>query len=123
MDLEQLIKLCMSYPEVEETTPFGPDTLVYKVCGKMFALTDPNEFPVKVNLKCDPDRALELRDEYDAIQPGYHMNKMHWNTVTLDGSVPNKLLIELVDHSLRLVVQNLKKADREKILRLDSDHK
>ncbi len=115
MNLEQLIKQCMAYPEVEETTPFGPDVLVYKVCGKMFALTDPDQFPTKVNLKCDPDRALELRDQYDAVQPGYHMNKKHWNTVTLDDSVPSKLITEMVDQSLRLVVQSLKKGDRERI--------
>jgi predicted DNA-binding protein (MmcQ/YjbR family) len=105
----------MSYPEVEETTPFGPDILVYKVCGKMFALTSPDSFPTKVNLKCDPDHALELRDDYDAVKPGYHMNKKHWNTVTLDGSIPSKLISEMVDESLRLVVQSLKKADRERI--------
>ncbi len=105
----------MSYPEAEETTPFGPDALVYKVCGKMFALTDPGKFPTKVNLKCDPDRALDLRDEYDAVQPGYHMNKKHWNTVTLDDSVPSKLVSEMVDQSLRLVVQGLKKSDRERM--------
>jgi predicted DNA-binding protein (MmcQ/YjbR family) len=116
MNLEQLIKQCMAYPKVEETTPFGPDTLVYKVCGKMFALTSPDTFPPRVNLKCDPERALELRDEYDAIKPGYHMNKKHWNTVTLDGSVPSKLVEEMVDQSLKLVVQSLKKADRERIL-------
>ncbi|MGJ8657174.1 MAG: MmcQ/YjbR family DNA-binding protein [Akkermansiaceae bacterium] len=115
MDLDQLIQQCMSYPEVEETSPFGPDTLVYKVCGKMFALTSPDSFPTAVNLKCDPDRALELRDEYDAVKPGYHMNKKHWNTVTLDGSVPSKLIEEMIVESLRLVVQSLKKADRERI--------
>ncbi len=106
----------MGYPEVEETTPFGPDVLVFKVCGKMFALTSPDQFPTKVNLKCDPNRALELRDEYDAVQPGYHMNKKHWNTVTLDNSVPSRLISEMVDQSIRLVVQRLKKADRERLL-------
>ena len=115
MNLELLIKQCMSYPEVEQTIPFGPDVLVYKVCGKMFALTSPDSFPTTVNLKCDPDRALELRDEYDAIQPGYHMNKKHWNTVTLDGSVPDELEREMVEQSLRLVMKSLKKADRERI--------
>ncbi len=115
MNLEQLINQCMAYPEVEETTPFGPDALVYKVCGKMFALTSPESFPTTVNLKCAPDRALELRDEYEAVQPGYHMNKKHWNTVTLDGSIPSKLVTELVDHSFSLVVQSLKKVDRDRI--------
>ncbi len=70
MDLGEMIECCMSLPEVEETTPFGPDALVYKVAGKMFAVTDPQRVPVSMNLKCDPDRALDLRDQYDAIQPG-----------------------------------------------------
>lgn len=115
MNLEDVIKQCISYPEVEETTPFGPDVLVYKVCRKMFALTNPSEFPARVNLKCDPDRALELRDEYEAVQPGYHMNKKHWNTVMLNESIPSELISELLDHSLRLVIKSLKKADRERI--------
>ena len=91
MKLESIIKQCISYPEVIEVSPFGPDVLVYKVCGKMFALTNPSEFPSRVNLKCDPDRALGLRCQYEAIIPGYHMNKKHWNTVILDGSVPSDI--------------------------------
>ena len=95
--------------------PFGPDALVYKVMGKMFALTDPNEFPPFVNLKCDPDRALELRDEHEAVRPGYHMSKKHWNSVYLDDGLPSELVRELIDHSYDLVVKGLKKADREKL--------
>jgi predicted DNA-binding protein (MmcQ/YjbR family) len=105
MDLPDLIAHCLSKPGAEETTPFGPDTLVYKVGGKIFALTSPDEFPPRVNLKCDPERALELRDRYESILPGYHMNKRHWNTVVLDGSVPSELVRELVDHSYQLVVK------------------
>jgi len=115
MDLEELIKLCMGMREVEEASPFGPDTLVYKVCGKMFALTSPDGFPTRVNLKCDPDRAEELRGEYDAVIPGYHMNKRHWNTVILDGSLGDELERELVAHSYALVVGSLRKADRERL--------
>lgn len=103
MDLPDLIAHCLSKPGAEETTPFGPDYLVYKVGGKIFALTSPDEFPPRVNLKCDPERALELRDRYESILPGYHMNKRHWNTVVLDGSVPSELVRELVDHSYQLV--------------------
>ena len=118
MNLEQVILQCMQYPEVEETTPFTPDILVYKVCGKMFAATNPNDFPPRVNLKCDPEWAEELRSEHEAVQPGYHMNKKHWNTITLDDSLSDELIAQLVNHSFRLVVQSLKKADRERLSNL-----
>jgi len=105
MDLPDLISHCLSKPGAEESTPFGPDTLVYKVDGKIFAITSPDDFPPRVNLKCDPERAIELRDRYESILPGYHMNKRHWNTVVLDGSVPSELVRELVDHSYQLVAK------------------
>ncbi|MBK1790068.1 MmcQ/YjbR family DNA-binding protein [Persicirhabdus sediminis] len=114
-DLPDVIAYCLSLAEVEETTPFGVDVLVYKVCGKMFALSAVDDVPSRVNLKCEPGRAVELRDQYEAILPGYHMNKKHWNTVLLDGSVPADLLRELIDHSYQLVVAGLKKADRERL--------
>lgn len=113
-----MIDCCMALPEVEETTPFGPEVLVYKIAGKMFAATDPERLPVGINLKCDPDRALDLRDEYYAIQPGWHMNKKHWNTVALDGTLADELLMELVRHSYELVVHGLKKSERERVLAL-----
>jgi len=103
MDLPDVIEHCLKLPGSEETTPFGPEALVYKVGGKVFAITVPEKFPPSVNLKCDPDRSLELRDQYEAIIPGFHMNKKHWNTVVLDGSVPSKLIRELIDHSYALV--------------------
>ena len=115
MDLLDLIETCMSLKAVEETTPFGPDTLVYKVVGKMFALTSPDEVPSRVNLKCDPERALELRDEYESIIPGFHMNKQHWNTVILDGTVPDELLEELIEHSYTLVVKGMTKKQRAEL--------
>lgn len=108
----------MALKGVEETTPFGPDALVYKVCGKMFALTSPDGFPPRVNLKCDPDRAVELRDEYEAIIPGYHMNKRHWNTVVLDGSVSDSLLRELIKDSYDLVVGGMTKKQRDELDRM-----
>ena len=111
-----MIKLCLSFPETEETTPFGPEVLVYKVAGKMFAATNPDSVPSEVNLKCDPDRALELRDLYAAVKPGWHMNKKHWNTVVLDDSLSEELLSELVLDSYKLVVKGMKKADRERVL-------
>lgn len=115
MTVADVIDYCMAKKGVEETTPFGPDALVYKVMGKMFALTDPDEYPPFANLKCDPDRALELRDEHEAVKPGYHMSKRHWNSIYLDGTLPPKLIRELIDHSYDLVVKGLKKADREKL--------
>ena len=112
MDLPDAIAHFLSKPGAEETTPFGPDVLVYKVGGKMFALTQPDEFPARINLKCDPERAAVLRDEHDAIIPGYHMNKRHWNTLVLDGSLSTKLVRELIDHSYDLVVASLPKSQR-----------
>jgi predicted DNA-binding protein (MmcQ/YjbR family) len=106
---------CLALPAAEETTPFGPEHLVYKVAGKMFALTSPDEYPPTANLKCDPDRALELRDRYEDITPGYHMNKKHWNTVNLSGRVPTPLIRELIDHSYQLVVASLPQKTRDSL--------
>lgn len=112
MDLASVCAFCQSLPGAVEDTPFGPDVLVFKVAGKLFALTDPQEHPARVNLKCDPGRAVELREEYEAVVPGYHMNKKHWNTVVLDGSLPPGLVRELVQHSYDLVVASLTAAKR-----------
>ncbi len=109
MTLADFCEYCLSLPSVEETTPFGPEVLVYKVGGKMFALAIPDEMPHRVNLKCDPERALELRDRYEDIVPGYHMNKRHWNTLTLPGKLSSKLVRELTDHSYALVFASLSK--------------
>lgn len=92
--------------------PFGPEALVYKVAGKMFAVTVPEDHPPRINLKCDPERALQLRDEHPGIKPGWHMNKRHWNTVMLD-EVPSALVRELVRHSYDLVVAALPRKARE----------
>ncbi|MDB6172878.1 MAG: MmcQ/YjbR family DNA-binding protein [Chthoniobacteraceae bacterium] len=115
MDLTDVCALCLALPMAEETTPFGPDVLVYKVAGKMFALTVPDDFPPRVNLKCDPDRAEALRDQHEAIIPGYHMNKRHWNTVILDGTLPSALLKELIEHSYQLVVAALPVSTRKQL--------
>ncbi|MCX6875974.1 MAG: MmcQ/YjbR family DNA-binding protein [Verrucomicrobia bacterium] len=109
MHLDDAIAHCLGQAHVTEETPFGPEVLVYKVAGKLFALTDPGDFPPAINLKCDPARALDLRDQHPAIRPGYHMNKTHWNTVVLDGSLPAALIRELIDHSYDLVVRSLPK--------------
>jgi predicted DNA-binding protein (MmcQ/YjbR family) len=112
MDLPDVISHILSKPGAEETLPFGPETLVYKVGGKMFALTSPDEFPPRLNLKCDPERALDLRDTHESIIPGWHMNKRHWNTLILDGRLSAQLVCGLIDHSYDLVVASLPAAVR-----------
>ena len=111
MTLEDLQAYCGKKAAVTWDTPFGPDVLVFRVMGKMFALA-PIEMFGTVNLKCDPERAIELRERYEGIIPGYHMNKQHWNTVDTTGSVPQKLIRELVDHSYELVKASLPKKVR-----------
>ena len=108
MDIESFRRYCMKLKGVEETLPFGPDTLVYKVGGKIFALTGLDEEECSVNLKCDPEKAIELRDEFpDHVFPGYHMNKKHWNTVYFERGLTDQFLIKLIDHSYDLVVSSL----------------
>jgi predicted DNA-binding protein (MmcQ/YjbR family) len=110
MDLAQFRKYCLSKPRATEGTPFGPDVLVFKVRGKMFALAALEEVPPRVNLKCDPDLALELRDRYEQVTPGYHMNKKHWNTVEIESGIPIRELRKMIDHSYELVTKSLPKA-------------
>lgn len=105
---------CLSRPETTEDFPFGPEVAVYRVRGKMFALYSEEKSGLgSVNLKCDPAQALALRDIFPAVTAGYHMNKKHWNTVLLDGSIPRGELERLVDHSYALVVKKLPKAERQ----------
>lgn len=103
MNIESLREYCLSKPGTEESLPFGPDTLVYKINGKIFLLTGLDEEQLSFNVKCDPDKALELREEFSCVRPGYHMNKKHWNTILIDGSVSSKQLKEWIDHSYDLV--------------------
>jgi predicted DNA-binding protein (MmcQ/YjbR family) len=110
MDLAQFREYCLSKPRAIEGTPFGPEVLVFKVAGKMFALAVFDEMPATVNLKCDPDLALDLRDRYEQVTPGYHMNKKHWNTVEIEGSIPDTELRKMIDHSYDLVVETLPKS-------------
>jgi predicted DNA-binding protein (MmcQ/YjbR family) len=106
MNIEEFREYCIAKSGVTEEFPFDENTLVFKVAGKMFALTDlVDEF--SLTLKCDPERAVELREHFPAIKPGYHMNKDHWNSVSMDGSLSNKLIQELIDHSYQLVVNKL----------------
>ena len=106
MNIEEFREYCMAKPGVTEEFPFDETTLVFKVMGKMFALTN-LDGDWSLALKCDPDRAIELRELYPAIRPGYHMSKVHWNTIVMDGSLSSKLTLELVDHSYQLVVNKL----------------
>ncbi|MEU9244666.1 MmcQ/YjbR family DNA-binding protein [Streptomyces shenzhenensis] len=117
MTPDQLRAFCLSFNAAEEDFPFSPDVSVFKVLGKMFALSWTAAEPLKVNLKCDPDDAVRLRTDHEGlIAPGYHMNKRHWNTVTVDGGLPDRLVRELIEDSYDLVVAGLPRAER---LRLD----
>jgi predicted DNA-binding protein (MmcQ/YjbR family) len=109
MDLENFREYCLTKPNVTESTPFGPDALVLKVSGKIFAIASLDHVPTHVSLKCDPERALDLRDRYEEVRPGYHMNKKHWNTVELGGRIPPNELREWIDHSYELVAAGLRK--------------
>ncbi len=102
MDIESLREYCISLPDVNESFPFDQTTLVFKVNGKMFLLTD-LEGQLTMNVKCDPEKAIELREHYNCVIPGYHMNKKHWNTIIIDGSVSDKVLIQWINDSYNLV--------------------
>ena len=109
MDLVEFREYCLTKPGATEGTPFGPDVLVFKVSGKMFALAVLDELPTTVNLKCDPELALDLRDRYEQVRPGYHMNKKHWNTVQIEHGIPDAELRKMIDHSYELVIKRLPK--------------
>lgn len=115
MNLEKFREYCLGKPGCTEDLPFDETTIVFRVGGKIFALTDLEALPFTFNLKCDPVRAIELRESYDCIKPGWHMNKKHWNTVEPDGIQPDSFYYELADHSYELVLKSLKKSEREKI--------
>lgn len=113
MSLEEISEFASELAGVVEEQPFGPDVDVLKVGGKIFAILSPESSPESISLKCEPGYALELRHEYPAVVPGYHLNKRHWNTVHLDGSVPDEVLLQLVTHSYDRVVAGLPKTVRE----------
>jgi predicted DNA-binding protein (MmcQ/YjbR family) len=106
MDLVQFREYCLAKPNATEGTPFGETVLVFKVGGKMFALASLDDVPARANLKCDPDLALELRDRYEQVRPGYHMNKKHWNTIEIEAGVPDVEIRKMIDHSYKLVARS-----------------
>jgi predicted DNA-binding protein (MmcQ/YjbR family) len=111
LNIEGLRDFCLSKKGVTEEFPFDESTLVFKVMGKMFALTDVDDFS-SINLKVDPEKGVELRERYPFVQPAYHMNKMHWMTVVLDGEAPDKLVLGWIDESYALVVKKLTKSQK-----------
>jgi predicted DNA-binding protein (MmcQ/YjbR family) len=116
MDIESLRDYCIAKREVSEGFPFGETTLVFKVKGKMFLLAALDTPVLQFNVKCDPEKAIEWREQYEAVQPGYHMNKKMWNTVVVDGSIPVKVLKGMIDDSYVLVVKSLPKKDQVGLL-------
>ncbi len=112
MNIEDIREHCLLKKGVTEDLPFGDDTLVFRVMNKIFLLTN-LEGELRLNLKCDPERAIELREQYPAIIPGYHMNKKHWNTLIMDGSLSMEIVFSLIDHSYALVAESLPKAKKK----------
>ncbi|NWF89660.1 MAG: MmcQ/YjbR family DNA-binding protein [Ignavibacteriaceae bacterium] len=113
MDIESIRNYCLQKNDVTEELPFDEVSPVYKVCGKIFVIVSLTP-PYSINLKCDPEKAIELREKYDAVTPGYHMNKTHWNTVELGSNIPSKLIREWIDHSYELVVNGLNRKTKKK---------
>jgi predicted DNA-binding protein (MmcQ/YjbR family) len=113
MDIETIRDYCLAKAAVEEGFPFGETTLVFKVRGKIFLLTGLDNPVLQFNVKCDPEKAIEWREQFAAVQPGYHMNKKMWNTVIVDGSIPGRVLRQMIDDSYQLVVMSLPKKSRE----------
>jgi predicted DNA-binding protein (MmcQ/YjbR family) len=116
MTRDAVLNHCASKPGAVEDFPFGDGVAVFKIGGRMFALVPLEGSPGSVNLKCDPELALALRDQYPAVRPGYHQNKRHWNTVELDGSIEDDELRWMIDHSYELVVNSLTRAERARLL-------
>ena len=115
MNKEKVRTYCLSLPLVREDYPFGPDVQVFKIKSKLFALMTNRKGVERVNLKCDPEEAIILREIFEDVIPGYHMNKMHWNTIILSGSIPDGEIKRMIDRSYCLVVKKLKKTDRESL--------
>lgn len=113
MNVEEIREYCLSKPAVTESTPFDNVTLVFKVAGKMFAIIPLDEINLSITLKCDPEKAIALRERYSSVKPGYHTSKIHWNTISIDGLIEKKLIQEWIDHSWEMVVKGLNKKQKE----------
>ena len=120
MDVDTARQYLLGKPEAMEDYPFGPDVAVMKVRGKMFATLGEEQGEGRMNLKCDPDRALELREQYAGVEPGYHMSKVHWNTVSTQSDVSDALLLELIDHSYALIRASLTKKLQAELAELEA---
>ncbi len=116
MNIDSLREYCLGKKGTAEDFPFDETVLAIRVAGKMFVLANLENTPLTINLKCDPEKALELRDRYEAVTPGYHMNKRHWNTVVLNGTVPDREVREWIDHSYELVAAGLPRSERQRLL-------
>lgn len=115
MDIESFRSYCLSKKMTSESLPFGDDTLVFKVADKIFAMADITLFE-SINLKCDPEQAILLREQYPAVQPGFHMNKKHWNTILMDGAISDRLLQQWIDDSYHLVIEKMPKKISQQLL-------
>jgi len=115
MNIEQIREYCLKKKGVTEEFPFDEETLVFKVMGKIFLLASLDSIPLQFNLKCEPEKAIELREEYEAVRPGYHMNKRHWNTIIIDGSIAVNKILEWIDDSYNLVALGLKKSEVKRL--------
>lgn len=115
MNIESITNYCLTKKGAVEDFPFDEDTLVFKVIGKIFALIPLEKIPLQINLKCDPEKVIELRENFEEVQPGWHMNKKYWNTILLDGNIRWNDLREWIDHSYDEVVKGLKKSERDKL--------
>ena len=113
MDIESIRNYCISKNAVTESMPFDDKTLVFKVAGKIFALANLDTHPLRINVKCDPEKAVDLRERFESVRPGYHMNKKHWNTIEINGEVSRDLIFKLIDHSYNLVIAKLTKKIRD----------
>jgi predicted DNA-binding protein (MmcQ/YjbR family) len=116
MNIESLREYCMAKKGAEETLPFGPDTLVFKVGGKMFLIAGLEYSPMQFNVKCEPEKAIALREQYTCIIPGFHMSKSHWNTVIADGTLTTKQLHDMIDDSYQLIISGLSKKLQQELL-------
>lgn len=121
MNLDAFLTYCSSKPGVEETFPFDEHTLVFKVMGKMFAISGLEREPFQINLKCDPEWAIELREQYPDIMAGWHMNKKHWNTIIGEADIPADLYHKMIDHSYDLVVKGLTKKLKAELEKLSAE--